>query len=431
MKRCPQCNRVETDDALVFCRVDRTALVIDPSPIGSEAGMATLGSTSVATEIETSILPHTTESNINRQTAPTTVLPAQAPGTTGALAKPKRRRTALAIAGILTAVVATATAIVVNSYLSRKTHVAIQSIAVLPFVNESGNQDVEYLSDGMTETLISSLSKIPNLSVKAQSTVFYYKGKETSRRKIGEELNVQAVLLGRVVQRGDDLKLNLELVNTQTQDVIWSEQYNRKQSELISLQSEVAHDVMNKLKTKLSKSDETRVAKNFTTNPEAYQLYLKGRFCWNKRSDEGLRKSIEYFNQAIEKDPNYALAFAGIADSYAVLFSTALFGFPPKILFEKAKAAALKAIAIDDTLAEAHNALAYALFEYDWDFAGAEKEFRRAIELNPNYATAHHWFGECLSVYGAVWRGNKRDQACSGARSIIAHHQFCCWTRVL
>ena len=201
MKRCPQCNRVETDDALVFCRVDRTALVIDPSPIGSEAGMATLGSTSVATEIETSILPHTTESNINRQTAPTTVLPAQAPGTTGALAKPKRRRTALAIAGILTAVVATATAIVVNSYLSRKTHAAIQSIAVLPFVNESGNQDVEYLSDGMTETLISSLSKIPNLSVKARSTVFYYKGKETSPRKIGEELNVQAVLLGRVVQQ--------------------------------------------------------------------------------------------------------------------------------------------------------------------------------------------------------------------------------------
>src|SRR2546425_5651097 len=226
MKRCPQCNRVETDDALVFCRIDGTALVSDSSSLDNEARTAQLDSASAATEVETSILPHTTDSAMKRATAPTTVLPAQQPpSTTRELTKPKRRP--VLISGVL--LIAAVFIVAGYFYFSRKSNATIQSIAVMPFVNESGNVDVEYLSDGMTETLIKSLSQLPSLAVKSRSTVFYYKGKETSPKKIGEELNVQAVLLGRVVQRGDNLKLNLELVNTQTQDVIWSEQYDRKQ----------------------------------------------------------------------------------------------------------------------------------------------------------------------------------------------------------
>ena len=178
----------------------------------------------------------------------------------------------------------------------------IESIAVMPFVNESGNADVEYLSDGMTETLISNLSNIPNLNIKARSSVFFYKGKEVTPKKIGEDLGVQAVLLGRVVQRGDDLKLSLELVNTQTQDVIWSETYNRKQADLVKLQSEIARDVSDKLKTKLSGADAAKIAKNTTVNPEAYQLYLQGRFFWNKRIGEDTKKALELFKAASEKD---------------------------------------------------------------------------------------------------------------------------------
>jgi serine/threonine-protein kinase len=177
----------------------------------------------------------------------------------------------------------------------------IESIAVMPFVNESGNADVEYLSDGMTETLISSLSNIPNLSVKARSTVFYYKGKETSPKKIGEELNVQAVLLGRVVQRGDDLKLNLELVNTQTQDVIWSEQYNRKQTDLVSLQTEIAQDVSNKLKTKLSGTDEAKLTKIYTANPEAYQFYLKGVIIGTNAARKTSEKQLSNSRRRLKK----------------------------------------------------------------------------------------------------------------------------------
>jgi serine/threonine protein kinase len=187
----------------------------------------------------------------------------------------------------------------------KSTNNQIESIAVMPFVNESGNQDVEYLSDGMTETLISSLSQIPNLSVKARSTVFFYKGKETTPKKIGEELGVQAVLLGRVAQRGDDLRLSLELVNAQTQDVLWSDTYNRKQSELVSLQSEIAREVSSKLKSKLSGTDVAKVEKKYTDNAEAYQLYLKGKYYWNKRTGESLEQAAELYRQAILRLARY------------------------------------------------------------------------------------------------------------------------------
>jgi serine/threonine protein kinase/Tfp pilus assembly protein PilF len=267
----------------------------------------------------------------------------------------------------------------------------IESIAVMPFVNESANADVEYLSDGMTETLISSLSQLPNLNVKARSSVFRYKGKEIDLQKIAQELNVQAILTGRVAQRGDQLTLSLELVDTRTENAIWSEQYNRKQTDLVSLQSEIAHDVSSKLRVKLSGSDERKLAKSYTANTEAYQLYLKGRFYWNKRTADGLKQAVEYYKLAIEKDPGYALAYSGLAETYVLFspYSVAL----PKESFPQARAAAVRALEIDDSLAEAHAALGLYLTTFERNRSEAEKELRRAIELNPNYATAHHWLG--------------------------------------
>ncbi len=284
----------------------------------------------------------------------------------------------------------------------------ISSIAVMPFVNESGNADVEYLSDGMTETLISSLSQLPNLNVKARSSVFRYKGKETDAKTVGKELGVQAILNGRVLQRGDQLTLSLELIDTSTENVIWSEQYNRKQADLVSLQSEIARDVSSKLKTRLSGADEKKLAKNYTANPEAYQLYLKGRFYWNKRTVDGLTQAAVYYRQAIEKDPGYALAYSGLAETY-VLYSNYSVA-PPKDSMPQAKAAALKALELDESLAEPHAALGTYLSGYGWDHAAAERELRRAIELKPNYATAYHWLAIELAF------AKRPDEAIATAR---------------
>src|SRR5205807_1038230 len=216
--------------------------------------------------------------------------------------------------------------------------------------------------------------------------VFHYKGKDVTPQQVGSELSVQAVLNGLVVQRGDQLVLSLELVDARTGNQIWGEQYNRKTAELVSLQSEIARDVSNKLRVKLSGVDEQRLTKNYTADPEAFQLYLKGRFYWNQRTGEALKKSIDYFNQAIEKDPNYAQAYAGLADAYALIpvYSA---GSPQEYL-PKAKAAAKKALEIDDTLAEAHASLSLPRWSYDRNFAESNKELQRAIELSPNYATA-------------------------------------------
>ncbi len=274
----------------------------------------------------------------------------------------------------------------------------INSIAVMPFVNDSGNENIEYLSDGMTETLIRSLSTIPNLSIKARSTVFTYKGKEKSPQTIGAELNVDAVLLGRLVQRGRDLKLNLELVDTATQDILWTEIYERKINDLVSLQSEIARDVSDKLRLKLTTAEQNRVAKTFTTNSEAQQLYLRGRFYWNKRNVKDFEKAIEYFKQAIEKDPYHAQAYAGLADTYALM---PLYGnFRPTEYMPKAKDSVLKALEIDGNLATSHASLGRILNSYDFDWAGAEREYKIAINLNPNYATAHQWYAEHLAFKG-------------------------------
>ncbi|MGI8732247.1 MAG: protein kinase domain-containing protein, partial [Pyrinomonadaceae bacterium] len=252
----------------------------------------------------------------------------------------KQHKLTAAIIGL--AVLAAGITILALYLRGRTSDATIKSIAVMPFVNEGGKAELEYLSDGMTDTLISSLSQIPNLSVKARSSVFRYKGKETNPQTIGKELNVQAILNGRIAQRGDQLTLTLELVDAQTENVIWSEQYNRQQTDLVSLQSEIARNVSNKLRTKLSGDDEQKVAKTYTANPEAYQLYLKGLYHWNKRTGEALKTSIAYFNQAIEKDPSYAQAYAGMALAYVLLpqYSAG----KPEESMAKANAAARKAL---------------------------------------------------------------------------------------
>ena len=263
---------------------------------------------------------------------------------------------------------------------------AIDSLAVLPFVNGSGDPNTEYLSDGITESLINRLSQLPYLQVKSRDSVFRYKGKETDAQMVGRALGVRAVFKGRVTQRGDSLEISAELIDAQNDNHIWGQQYSRKISDIFTLQQEIAKEITTTLRVRLTGEDEKRMAKTYTTNPEAYQDYLKGRYWWNKRTEEGFNKGIEYFQQAIEKDPTYALAYDGLVDAYSGLGT---YFVPPKEVYPKAKTAALKALEIDDTLAEAHASLAYIKANYDWDWAGAEREFQRAIELNPNYAFAH------------------------------------------
>jgi eukaryotic-like serine/threonine-protein kinase len=292
----------------------------------------------------------------------------------------------------------------IGLYLWAHKPATIRSVAVMPFVSETSNQDVEYLSDGMTETLISSLSQLPNLNIKARSSVFRYKGKETDPQTIAKELNVQAVLNGRISQHGDQLTLTLELVDVQTENVIWSEQYNRRQADLVSLQSEIARDVLRKLKTKLSGADETKVTKTYTADSNAYQLYLKGRFYFNKRTKDDLLRSIEFYKQAIGLDSNFALAYVGIADSYAIMSP---YGYAaPNEIFPKAKVAAQRAIEIDPDLAEAHAAYAKILADYDWNWSEAEREYKRSIELNPNIPLTHYLYGaSCLTPVGRFDEG--------------------------
>ena len=280
---------------------------------------------------------------------------------------------------------------------------SIDSVAVLPFVNVSADPNTDYLSDGISEGITDSLSWLPNLKVMSRSSVLRYKGREINAQAVGRDLKVQAVLTGRVVQHGDDLSIRAELVNAKDNSQIWGEQYDRKFSDVLAVQREIVKEISEKLRLRLSGTEKKQLTKHATENPEAYQLYLKGRFYWNKRSEEAVKKAIEYFHQAIEKDPNYALAYVGVADCYTVLEN--LLRLPAGEAFPKAKAATLKALEIDDTLAEAHNSLASIKDSYDWDWAGAEKEYRRAIELNPNYATAHLWYSLYLTWMGRLDKG--------------------------
>lgn len=280
----------------------------------------------------------------------------------------------------------------------RPVHKAIDSLAILPFRNTSNDPEKEYLSDGITESIINTLSQIPKLRVMALSTVFRYKGRDVDPLEVGRALNVRAILTGKVLQLGQNLIIKAELVDVADGSQLWGEQYDRKPGDILAIQREISREITAKLRLKVSGEQRKRLERPHTENIKAYQLYLKGRYFWNKRTEQGLKKGIEFFNQAIEEDPLYALAYVGLADSYNMLATYNL--SQPHAVLSRAKAAAESALAIDNQLAEAHTSLAKVRADYDWDWRAAEQEFKRSLELNPNYATAHHWYALHLMAMG-------------------------------
>jgi eukaryotic-like serine/threonine-protein kinase len=274
----------------------------------------------------------------------------------------------------------------------------IDSIAVLPFENVNADPNAEYFSEGITESLIASLSQLPKLRVMARSTVFRYRGQVLDPQKVGRDLNVRTVLTGRVVQQKDALIIGTELVDVPNGWRLWGERYNRKLADIFAIQEEIANEISEKLRLSLTCEDKKRLTKSYTQNTEAYQFYLKGRHHWKRWTEEGFYKAIGYFQQAVEKDPSYALAYVGAAESYVLLGWNSF--LPPKDAFPKGKAAALTALQLDPDLGEAHTPLAAALWLHDWQWPEAQKEFKRSLELNPTYPVANHWHAEYMMTMG-------------------------------
>lgn len=276
--------------------------------------------------------------------------------------------------------------------------VSYDSLAVLPFANPGNDSASEYLSDGITEQVVDDLSQLHTLRVMAWSTVSHYRQPRADVRRIGHDLNVKAVLTGRLLRDGNRIVVQTELVDVASGSQLWGQHYERTMSDISGLQHQLSQDIATNLRVRLTGDEQQTFLHQPSTSPEAYELYLKGRYFWGKRTKASLRQGISYFQQAIGADPNFALAYAGLADSYNLLDDWGK--TPPRDSFPKARAAAERAIALDDTLAEAHVSLAMVRAAYDWDWTGAEQEFRRAIELNPNYATAHQWYGLLLASLG-------------------------------
>lgn len=287
-------------------------------------------------------------------------------------------------------------------FFARKTN-AVDSIAVLPFTysnsdrSETIGPDANWLSDGITESIINDLSHVPNLKVIARSSVFRYKGQNVDPQVVGRELNVRAVVIGRIVQIGDTVSVQTELVDVQNQTQLWGERYRRKIGDVLELPEDISRQISDGLKLELSGDARKQIGKRYTVNPQAYELYWKGRYHWNQRKRDDVNQAIKYFQEAIKVDPNYALAYTGLADCYVL---GNILQMPPKQAMPMAADAARKALSIDNQLAEAHTSLAKIKLSYEWDWAGAEAEFKQAIQLNPGYATAHQWYGVYLSEMG-------------------------------
>src|SRR5687768_3301844 len=274
----------------------------------------------------------------------------------------------------------------------------INSVAVLPFINDSKDPNVEYLSDGITESIINSLSQLPELKVMSRNAAFRFKNSNLDPLDVGRNLNVGAVLTGRLVKLDDRFVIKAELINVADGSQLWGDEYNSSLSDLFSVQDAVSKKISQSLRLRLSGADEQKLAKRYTHDAEAYQLYLKGRYFWNKRNEEGFRNGIEYFKRAEEKDPTFALAFSGLADSYALLCDIGV--VRPRDEMPKAKAAAQKAVDADPSLAEAYTSRAFVKLAYDWDWLGAQNDFQQALKLNPKYPTAHQWYASYLMQMG-------------------------------
>jgi TolB-like protein/DNA-binding winged helix-turn-helix (wHTH) protein/Flp pilus assembly protein TadD len=276
----------------------------------------------------------------------------------------------------------------------------IRSIAVLPLENLSGDASQNYFADGMTDELITDLAQISALRVISRTSVMVYKGARKSLPQIARELNVDAVVEGTVLRSGDQVRITAQLIEASTDKHLWSQSYEGELRDTLALQNRVASAIADQIRINLTPQEQAALKNVRVVNPEAYESYLKGRYFWNKRTADGLKVALAYFNQAIEEDPKYAQAYSGLTDTYALLGDWQYAVMTPKEAFPKAKAAAIKALELDSMLGEAHNSLAFVLDGFDWDFDAAGKEFRRAIELSPGYATAHHWYAWHLSLLG-------------------------------
>ena len=322
-------------------------------------------------------------------------------GTTKELSRTGRHKILIPIVALLILVgLPIAVYLLAGKFLGPTKDKGIESVAVLPFENKSGNADSEYLSDGLAESLIYRLSQVSNLKVSPRSSVFRYKGKEIDTEKIGYELGVDAVMSGRLTQRGDNLTISVDLIDVKNRKTLWGEQFERKMSDLLTMQTEIASAITQKLQIKLSGTDSSGISKQYTVDNEAYQLYLQGRYFWNKRQSGHLKKATELLKAATEKDPKFALAYAGLADCYAVSYYYV--GQRPRELMPLALTYAAKAIELDPTLSEPHATVAFVSWLLERDKAAAETEFLRAIELNPNYPTAHHWYSRYLRGVGRM-----------------------------
>jgi serine/threonine-protein kinase len=314
-------------------------------------------------------------------------------------ARPARRRSVsrLAIAAVaaLVVVVGGVLYILSRNRAAEPVPASINSVAVLPFVNTSNDPRVDYLSDGMTDSLINDLSQLPNLKVIGRNSAFQYRGVQTDTQTVGKELGVQAILTGRIVEQDGNLSIYVDLEDVRDKHHIWGAQYNRRVADLLVIQDEISQKITENLRLKMTGPDEQRLVKRQTENVEAYKLYLKGRWYWNKFTSEGREQAINSFEQAIKLDPNYALAYAGLADVYVVTT-----GLPRREAYRSAKANVEKALLLDNSLGEAHATLGLIKTHYDFDWSGGEAEFKRAIELNPNYATAHHYYGDLCVARG-------------------------------
>jgi TolB-like protein len=380
MKRCPTCQQTYADEALRFCRHDGAVLVGDSSP--------SLAAESQATRLK---LPAPADVEL----APTALFPDGA------------------AQGETTTTSALLTVPLARRRRSQRSKV-IDSLAVLPLANASTEPQMEYLSDGITESIINSLSQLPKLRVVPRSTVFRYKGSEIDPQEIGRSLGVRAVLTGRVLQLDELLVVKTELIDVEQESQLWGEQYRRRPGDIFAIQEEIAQEISEKLRLRLSGEERKRLARRATESTEAYHFYLKGRYYTNKRTTEWIQKGIEQFQLAIARDAKYALAYAGLADAYAFLASSTGESAPGE-WYPKAKAAALKALELDDALAEAHTSLGFFRLLYDWDFDAAGREFKRGIELNPANANAHD--GQSF-YFKATGQHEKAIRACLHAQRV-------------
>ena len=385
MKRCPECGRDYNDDSLSFCLDDGSELLFGPGandePATAVFGVPPSGGPAAEGKNQLLGVQDTNEDPSSSIRNPQSSGPPKG----GTPYAPRAFNKVLLLAPLTLALIVLGGFFGYRYFASNAKQ--IDSIAVMPFVNANNSADDEYLSDGMTETLIRTLSQLPNLNVKSRSSVFRYKGMGTDLKTIANELGVRAILSGRVVQRADGLILSLELIDTETENVLWAEQYDRKSSDLISLQNEIARDVSTKLKTKLSGADQDKLAKVYTNDPEAYRLYLQARFYLNKRVGKEYDKAQAILKQAVARDPNFALGYVGLAE------------FVDDDDRAQAKEYILRALAIDNELSDAHSAYGYQL-SLDRDWVAAERELKRAIELDPRNARARQSNGSRLMFIG-------------------------------